>query len=190
MRKEKSVRHFFVTSFWLGLTALAMGALGGCNATGNGFDSLDSLDGGTPSGQYTGGGSDASNGATDSAVQAVLEQTNAYRASNGLGALTLNAQLAQAAQGFAEAMGTEGFFSHTSPDGSTPSDRITRAGYAWKTWGENIAYGYATADQVMQGWINSAGHRANILGSGFKEIGIGYAVVNGTAYWVQDFGAR
>jgi uncharacterized protein YkwD len=107
----------------------------------------------------------------------------------------MNQLLVRAAQTFAELMGTLNFFDHNSPDGSTPGQRITQTGYQWRTWGENIAYGYTTAEQVMQGWINSPGHRANILNKNFNEIGVGYFVAkssgkNGTAYWVQDFGAR
>lgn len=125
-----------------------------------------------------------------SVAEQVLELTNSNRAANGAAPLTLNPQLTAAAQAFAEAMATQGFFDHTAPDGSTPGDRIIATGYDPYTWGENIAYGYKTADAVMQGWMNSSGHRANILNGSFKEIGIGYALSGSTAYWVQDFGAQ
>lgn len=121
----------------------------------------------------------------------VLERTNAFRAENGQAPLSLNAELTAAAQAYAERMAAEGFFSHTSPDGTTVGERITDAGYNWRTYGENIAYGYASADAVMQGWIGSAGHRANLLNAGFKDLGVGYAESrSGTPYWVQNFGAR
>lgn len=116
----------------------------------------------------------------------LLELVNEYRAENGEAPLALEPRLTQAAQLFAEAMVNEGFFSHVSPDGSGPGDRILAAGYEWSTWGENIAYGYSTPEAVMQAWVNSSGHRANILGSGFLEIGIGFY----RNTWVQDFGAR
>jgi uncharacterized protein YkwD len=76
--------------------------------------------------------------------------------------------------------------SHTGSDGSSPGDRITRAGYTWSAYGENVAYGYATPEQVMNGWMNSPGHRANILNCSFKEIGVGLAQPG--SYWTQDFG--
>ena len=94
------------------------------------------------------------------------------------------------AQSFAELMLALNFFAHNSPDGTTPDQRITAAGYTnWTTWGENIAEGYTTAEDVMNGWINSPGHRANLLNPAFKDIGIG-ASGGGAPYWVQDFGAR
>lgn len=123
-------------------------------------------------------------------VEQVISLTNQYRSQNGLPPLTYNAQLTQAAQNFAVQMGTLNFFSHTSPDGTDPGDRIVLAGYKPRTWGENIAYGYSTPAQVMTGWMNSSGHKANILNTSFKEIGVGYYVVNSTAYWVQNFGAQ
>jgi len=121
----------------------------------------------------------------------VFNRTNAYRLANGVPALTMNEKLSAAAQAHADAMASSGFFSHTSLDGSNAGDRISAQGYDWSTWGENIAYGYTTAEGVMNGWINSAGHRANILSSKFKELGVGYAInAKGTPYWVQDFGTQ
>jgi len=121
----------------------------------------------------------------------VLALVNTQRIANGLQTLVLNQSLVTVAQNFAQAMATQGFFSHNSPDGSTPGQRIESAGYEWRTWGENIAYGYKTPEEVMNGWMNSSGHRASILNANFKEIGIGFAINgSGTAYWVQDFGAR
>ncbi|OFZ19112.1 MAG: hypothetical protein A2X94_10205 [Bdellovibrionales bacterium GWB1_55_8] len=126
-----------------------------------------------------------------SEAQGVFSLTNEYRAANGLSPLIWNSQLASAAQDFAERMANEGFFDHTSPDGVTVGERITSAGYDWRTYGENIAYGYSTPEATMQGWINSSGHRANILGQGYKDLGVGYArSKSGTGYWVQDFGAQ
>ncbi len=126
-------------------------------------------------------------------AEQVFTLTNAYRLANGAEPLLLNSELNAAAQAFAESMATLQFFDHTAPDGSTPGDRMAAAGYNGWTWGENIAYGYNTPDQVMKGWINSSGHRANILSKNYKDIGIGYTVSNkagNTAYWVQDFGAN
>ena len=106
-------------------------------------------------------------------------------------ALAWNDALYKAAQRFAFDMATLGFFNHMHPDGSSAGDRISDEGYRWRTWGENIAYGYSTAEAVVQAWIDSPGHRANMLSSKFKELGVGYRVAqSGRAYWVQDFGAK
>ena len=104
----------------------------------------------------------------------VLALVNQERAANGLGAVTLNAQLTQAAQGHSFDMGCNFFLSHTGSDGSDPGARIDATGYYWMTWGENVAAGYSTPAAVMNGWMNSPGHRANILDGSFTEMGIGY----------------
>ncbi|MFJ3336793.1 CAP domain-containing protein [Streptomyces sp. NPDC086766] len=126
--------------------------------------------------------------ATASGVAArIVELVNAERAKAGCSPVTLNATLTKAAQAHSEDMAAHQNMSHTGSDGSSPGDRITRAGYDWSTYGENVAYGYSTADQVMSGWMSSPGHRANILNCSFKEIGVGHAGPGD--YWTQDFGA-
>lgn len=128
--------------------------------------------------------------------QQVLDLTNQHRAAAGVAPLVMDARLTAAAQKFAELMVTEGFFGHTSPDGSNAGDRILAEGYVWRTWGENIAYGYTTPEAVMSAWMNSSGHRANILNFKFKDLGVGVYLKpspnggSGTLYWVQNFGAR
>src|SRR5689334_22644408 len=90
-------------------------------------------------------------------------------------------------------MADNGFFSHTGLDGSSPFDRMRQAGYNFLSAGENVAYGYATPQAVMDAWMNSPGHRDNILQPLYTEIGIGVAVHGGTSgpiYWTQDFGSR
>ncbi|MFD9357533.1 CAP domain-containing protein [Streptomyces sp. NPDC060031] len=121
------------------------------------------------------------------AAAAVLSLVNQERSAAGCSALTLNEKLTKAAQDHSEDMAAHGNMSHTGSDGSDPGGRITRAGYAWGTYGENVAYGYGTPEKVMEGWMNSPGHRENILNCSFKEIGIGLAQPN--HYWTQDFGA-
>ncbi|MET9674431.1 CAP domain-containing protein [Streptomyces sp. NPDC006482] len=125
----------------------------------------------------------------DSTAQQVIDLVNSARAEEGCGPLTGNAQLHQAAQGHSEDMAARDFFDHTDPDGDGPGERITAAGYAWSTYGENIAMGQQTPEQVMDSWMNSPGHRANILNCSFKEIGIGL-YTSGGPYWTQAFGAR
>ncbi|MEU7555371.1 CAP domain-containing protein [Streptomyces sp. NPDC044571] len=117
----------------------------------------------------------------------VVALVNQERAKAGCPALTVNAKLTSAALNHSKDMAAHANMSHTGSDGSDPGERITRAGYAWMTYGENVAYGYSTPQQVMTGWMNSPGHRENILNCAFKEIGVGLAGPN--SYWTQDFGA-
>ncbi|MGC2999485.1 CAP domain-containing protein [Streptomyces sp. G35A] len=100
--------------------------------------------------------------------------------------MTVNATLTKAAQAHSADMAAHRNMSHTGSDGSSPGDRITRAGYSWSTFGENVAYGYTSPEQVMAGWMSSPGHKANILNCAFKEIGVGLAQPGN--YWTQDFG--
>jgi len=102
-----------------------------------------------------------------------------------------NDTLAMAAYLHSEDMATYQFFSHTGSDGSTPGERITREGYDWRTYGENIAVGYPTVSAVMQAWLNSEGHCRNIMNSAFAEIGAAFAegqyLGNPAApYWTFD----
>ncbi|AFZ34162.1 SCP-like extracellular [Stanieria cyanosphaera PCC 7437] len=128
-------------------------------------------------------------------INQVLELTNAERTKAGLKPLKLNSKLVNAAQNHSKNMAEDDFFSHTGEDGSSVSDRVQDAGYQYSRVGENIAAGQKTAEQVVQGWMNSPGHRANILNSNFTEIGIGYEYlendtgsVNYNYYWTQVFG--
>ena len=128
-------------------------------------------------------------------INRVLELTNIERAKAGLKPLTLNNRLAQAAQGHSDSMAADDFFSHTGADGSDIGDRIKDSGYKYSRAGENIAAGQQTAEGVVRGWMNSPGHRANILNPNFTEIGIGYEFlendrgsVNYNHYWTQVFG--
>jgi uncharacterized protein YkwD len=117
----------------------------------------------------------------------VLTLVNAERAKAGCSPLTENAKLTKAAQDHSQDMADHQNMSHTGSDGSSMADRLTRVGYAFRTAGENVAYGYSSPESVMDGWMNSPGHKANILNCAFKEIGIGLAQPG--FYWTQDFGA-
>ncbi|MFJ3877787.1 CAP domain-containing protein [Streptomyces sp. NPDC090077] len=117
----------------------------------------------------------------------VLELVNQARAAAGCPALTINEKLTKAAQDHSADMAAHRNMSHTGSDGSDAGQRITRAGYQWRTYGENVAYGYSTPEQVMEGWMNSPGHKRNILDCSYKEIGIGLAQPG--QYWTQDFAA-
>ena len=123
---------------------------------------------------------------------AVLELVNDERALVGLPPLDMDVRLSEAAQLHSDDMGVNGYFSHTSQDGTTFDQRIVAAGYTpWYALGENIAAGQNTPEWVMDAWMNSPGHRANILNPDFDHIGIGYVYVPGSPwghYWTQDFG--
>src|SRR5687767_5143310 len=97
---------------------------------------------------------------------------NKQRAAVGLGLATMSHEVTAAADRYAQYMATANFFSHYGPDGSTPSSRIAASGYRATTWGENIAAGQRDPASVMQGWMNSPGHRATILNASFREIGV------------------
>jgi uncharacterized protein YkwD len=125
----------------------------------------------------------------------VLELTNAERAKVGLTALKLNSQLNQAAQGHSQDMALRDYYSHTGANGSQFSDRISATGYKFTAAAENIAAGYVTPEDVVKGWMDSPGHKANILNANYKDIGIGHyylandtGAVNYNNYWTQNFG--
>lgn len=127
-----------------------------------------------------------STAAASSAEAQVVELVNDERAKVGCSAVKVNAKLTEAAEAHSKDMAEHSNMSHTGSDGSQPGDRIERAGYSWSTYGENVAYGYSSAKSVMEGWMNSSGHKANILNCDFKEIGVG---LSGSGnYWTQDFG--
>jgi uncharacterized protein YkwD len=125
----------------------------------------------------------------------VIRLVNQERANNGdLPPLKRDNALDAAAYGHSQDMGVNDFFSHTGSNGSSPWDRMRTAGYYFNYAGENIAGGYSSPQWVMQGWMNSSGHRANILNSSFREIGVGYYYDSDGSgyghYWTQNFGRR
>lgn len=115
----------------------------------------------------------------------VLDIVNNERAKAGLSPLSMNQKASQAAQIRAKEIVSS--FSHTRLDGSSPFTALDGAGVSYRTAGENIAYGQSSPTEVMNGWMNSSGHRANILKGDFKEIGIAAYYENGRYYWVQLF---
>ncbi|MEV4561756.1 sigma-70 family RNA polymerase sigma factor [Kitasatospora sp. NPDC049285] len=121
-------------------------------------------------------------------AQQVLELVNTERAKNNCPPVKSNAQLATAAQKHSDDMAARSFFDHTNPDGAGPQQRIDAAGYRWSAWGENIARGQKDASSVMDSWMNSPGHRANILNCGYAELGVGIHLGAGGPWWTQDFG--
>ncbi|MFH0245676.1 CAP domain-containing protein [Streptomyces sp. HK10] len=122
----------------------------------------------------------------DDAAARVVELVNSERARAGCAPLKVNEKLTGAAQAHSQDMADHRNMSHTGSDGSGPGDRIERAGYEWRTYGENVAYGYRTPESVMDGWMSSPGHKRNILNCSFEEIGVGLAQPG--HYWTQAFG--
>lgn len=123
--------------------------------------------------------------------QQILTLVNVERKKANLQPLTLNSQLGQAAQNHTNDMVSKRYFSHTSPSGGTMTSRVNATGYVYSTIGENIAAGSSTANATMTQWMNSPGHRANILNPKFRELGVGYAPSNDQYryYWTQVFGS-
>ena len=117
----------------------------------------------------------------------LLGLVNAEREQAGAPPLSLNSQLNQAAQRQAADLARQGRLSHGGSDGSTMQTRIEDTGYQWTAIGENIAMGQRDAEAVMESWMNSPGHRRNILNPTFSEMGIGYIEAAGAKYWVQVF---
>ncbi|MFA3876868.1 CAP domain-containing protein [Streptomyces sp. MMCC 100] len=117
----------------------------------------------------------------------VLKLVNDERAKVGCSPVAANSALRELAEDFSEAMATQGFFDHTDPSGATPWDRAAAAGISG-LGGENIARGQADAQAVMDAWMDSPGHRANILNCDFKTLGVGVHFGSGGPWWTQDFG--
>ncbi len=132
---------------------------------------------------------------TDSSNSLMLQLVNAVRAKGctcgttvmpPVKVLVWNDTLAQVALAHSKDMNTNNYFSHTGLDNSSPGDRITKAGYIWSSYGENIALGYPDEQSVMNAWLQSEGHCMNIMDPSFKEMGAG----GDGDYWTQDFGSR
>ncbi|GAB1514674.1 CAP domain-containing protein [Actinophytocola sp. KF-1] len=123
--------------------------------------------------------------ATGTAEDQVVSLVNAFRADEGCGPVKVDDRLTAAAQDHAEDMSKNDYFSHDSQDGRTFDQRIRNAGYP-SPGAENIARGAQTAEQVMQMWMDSDGHRRNILNCDLNAIGVG--LDRNGFYWVQDFG--
>jgi uncharacterized protein YkwD len=138
--------------------------------------------------------------------QQVIALVNQQRQQHGCAALVLSAQLSVAASGHSQDMALKNRFSHTGSDGSTMVSRAVAAGYSYSLLAENLAAGASTAADVVAGWMNSPGHRANMLNCELHELGVGYyaqmddqanvQLDNGQIggpyryYWTQDFGSK
>jgi len=147
-----------------------------------------------------GGGSSSSGGGAS--VQASLDamanspdpsfagMLNNVRSVNGAAPVTYDARLGAAAQGHANDMLANNFFSHTGSNGSSAGDRITAAGYNWRTYGENIARGQQSEAAVLNAWVNSPGHQRNNVNPNFEDFALARAGSGSQLYWVLVFGAE
>ncbi|MYT33647.1 CAP domain-containing protein [Streptomyces sp. MspMP-M5] len=157
--------------------------------------------GGRPSASPTGGTATATprpsvsptaapvtGGGTEAAAEAeVVSLVNQARAEAGCAPVTAGDELTGLAERFSDDMARRGFFGHTDPDGHTPWDRARAQGIA-NLGGENLARGQADAHSVMDSWMNSPGHRANILNCEYKSLGVGAHFGPGGPWWAQEFG--
>ena len=141
-----------------------------------------------------------------SVEQQVLDLVNQQRQQQGCAALTRSEQLSAAANAHSQDMALHDLFSHTGSDGSSMVSRVEATGYSYSMLAENLAAGARTAEEVVAGWMNSPGHRANILNCDLHELGVGYYMQlddqsnvrldNGQLggpyryYWTQDFGSQ
>jgi uncharacterized protein YkwD len=125
----------------------------------------------------------------------MLAEVNALRRKAGAPELRMNSALQKAAQAHAQDMLDRDFFAHKSPGNTTVRERATKAGYKWRNIGENIAEGQRSVDEVVTTWMDSPGHRRNMLEPKFRELGIGLVTGKGRdgeyrVIWVQNFGAH
>jgi uncharacterized protein YkwD len=173
---------------WTACAVLALALFTGCD--NNSGDSGSSGGSSQSTGGGGGGGGSAATGTEQDLAQQVLTLVNQERATAGVGPLTMHTGCSQVAYNHSADMDLRDFFDHVNPDGLNPFQRMQAAGIGYSAAGENIAAGYQTAAAVMNGWMNSPGHRANILNANFTEIGIG--VRQGSTgqygtYWTQVF---
>ena len=120
--------------------------------------------------------------------QQVLDLVNAERTKRGISALTLDSNLSNVATKKSQDMVNKNYFDHTSPTYGSPFDMMKQFGISYRTAGENIAKGQKTPQEVVTAWMNSEGHRKNILNPNFTNLGVGIAKDSkGTTYWTQMF---
>ena len=154
--------------------------------SGSGGGSSETPDSGSGGGSSETPDSGSGGGSSQTSYAAqVVSLVNAERAKYGLSALTMDSSVTAAAQVRAGELYRS--FSHTRPDGRSCFTALREAGASYSGAGENIAYGQRSPEAVMQAWMNSSGHRANILSNKYTKIGVGYTVKNGVTYWTQMF---
>jgi len=176
----KASRFRRIRSFALSSLAVSLLWVTGCSGIGGG-SYLPGATAGTV-------GNCSTPAYADSYAWDVLVLTNIERDKQGLDPLAWDDTLAQAASNHCCDMINRNFFAHENPDGQNVADRVDTLGYAWLMVGENLAAGQTTPEEVVDGWMNSPGHRANILRPEFTELGVSYREGGSySRYWVQVF---
>ncbi|MFD0146484.1 MULTISPECIES: CAP domain-containing protein [unclassified Streptomyces] len=123
-------------------------------------------------------------------VEQIVALTNTEREKAGCSPLRADGRLHDSAQAHADDMADRDYYAHATPEGRDAGERITAAGYTWSSWAENIHRGPKTPVRAMEDWMNSDGHRRNILNCSFKDLGVGVALTSNGPWWVQNFGIR
>ncbi|MGE7919840.1 CAP domain-containing protein [Viridibacillus sp. NPDC093762] len=155
------------------------------NSNNSGNSSSNGNTGNSGNSSSNGNTGNSTTSTVDQFEQKVIELTNVERQKAGLAALKSDKALMGAAREKSLDMQKNKYFSHTSPTFGSPFDRMKALGIQYSAAGENIAMGQKTPEEVVKGWMNSPGHRANIMSTSFTHIGVGYAA-NGN-YWTQQF---
>ncbi|MCZ1012481.1 CAP domain-containing protein [Streptomyces lydicus] len=132
-------------------------------------------------------GTGAATGTAAAFAQKIVELVNAQRAQHGCGPLTVDSHLQAAAQAHSDDMAARNYYEHNTPEGVDPGTRMTKAGFAWSSWAENIFKSPKDPATAMKGWMESPGHRDNILNCSYKSTGVGVNLSANGPWWTQDF---
>lgn len=177
MGNQKSIQKILILTVWMLLVGLVISKPADAKVTTKASDSVVKADVASPYSE-----------------QQIIEATNSFRQALGLHPLLNDEKLSQAAQAKAEDMVKNKYFDHSTPTGELFSAFINRSGYTYRQAGENLALHHATIDSLIQAWLLSPGHKANIVNANYNDIGIGvaYGTIDGRDGWfvVQLFGTK
>ncbi|MCZ0992830.1 CAP domain-containing protein [Streptomyces noursei] len=132
----------------------------------------------------------AATGTAAEYAQKVLDLVNAQRSQHGCGPLAIDPHIQAAAQAHSDDMAARNYYAHDTPEGVDPGTRLTNAGFRWQSWGENIFKSPNDPATAVDGWMNSPGHRANILNCSYTSTGVGVNLSSNGPWWTQDFATR
>ncbi|MGW7486548.1 CAP domain-containing protein [Streptomyces sp. NPDC054786] len=132
-------------------------------------------------------GTRAATGTAAAFAQKIVELVNAQRAQHGCGPLTVDRRLQAAAQAHSDDMAARNYYEHNTPEGVDPGTRMTKAGFPWGSWAENIFKSPKDPSTAMKGWMDSPGHRDNLLNCSYKATGVGVNLSANGPWWTQDF---
>ncbi|MEU9121024.1 CAP domain-containing protein [Streptomyces sp. NPDC048506] len=129
----------------------------------------------------------AATGTAADFAQKVVDLVNAQRAQHGCGPLTVDRRIQKAAQAHSDDMAARNYYAHDTPEGVDPGTRMTNAGFRWQSWAENIFKSPKDPATAVDGWMDSPGHRDNILNCSYKVTGVGVNLSSNGPWWTQDF---